>query len=180
MAGLDGIRASGVVIGTTARLAGSELTILGVSDEAAATLAAVPAELADNQVIVPSYLLSSGLSVGDRITVRTPSRSAEFTVAAGALAGQGVNGDSLITTAAAVEQLAPGAQTLAVWAAVDTAADLEEVTAGVNRLIAAEPDLAVGGAAPERAVVGAESGHHHHLGHRTTRRRRDHRDRWDR
>ena len=47
----------------------------------------------------------------------------------------------------------PDAPTLAVWAALEPGADLETVTAELNRMIAAEPDLTLGGSAPERAAV---------------------------
>ena len=75
--------------------------MLGVSKSAAAALGAIPAGLNDDSIIVPSYLLSAELSVGDRITVRTSTGSADFTVAAGALADQGLDGNSLVTTEAA-------------------------------------------------------------------------------
>lgn len=134
------------------------MTILGVDDRAAATLSAIPAGLTDGAVIVPGYLLSSGWSVGDRISVTTATGSAEFTVAAGSLAQQGVEGASLITTAAGLQQLAPDAPTLAVWAAMESGADVEKVTADLNRVIAAEPDLLLGGSAPERAAMASALG----------------------
>ena len=144
-AGADGLDPSG-------------LTILGVSERAAAALTAVPADLADDAVIVPSYLLSSGLAVGDRVMVSTATGFAEFRVAAGALARQGLNGDSLITTEAGLARVTGLAPTVAMWAAIDPGADLEQVTANVNTLIAAEPDLLLGGSAPERAAVSAALG----------------------
>jgi len=158
VANVDGIRTSGVAIGAALESSGIGTTILGVGEEAAAALAAVPAELRDDTVIVPSHLLSAGLSVGDRITVRASGGSSEFTVAAGTLARQGINGDSLITTAAAIARLAPDAAPVAVWAAVDPDADLATVTATLNRLIAPEDGLSLGGSAPERAAIGSELG----------------------
>lgn len=137
---------------------GSGMTLLGVSDEAAGALVAVPADLRDDTVIVPGYLLSAGLSVGDRITVNTPTGSAQFVVAAGALGRQGINGDSFITTAAGLDRIAPDAPTLAVWAAVDPAADLPDVVAGINQLIAPEAELSLGGSAPERAAASSALG----------------------
>ena len=52
----------------------------------------------------------------------------------------------------------PDAPTLAVWAALEPSADLETVTAELNRMIAAEPDLTLGGSAPERAAVATALG----------------------
>jgi putative ABC transport system permease protein len=132
------------------------LTILGVTDEAAATLVAVPAGLRDDTVILPNYLLSSGLAEGDRITVTTATGAAEFVVAAGVLASAG--GDALITTAAGLARLAPRAPVLAVWAGFDGDADLRSVMAAINQLVAAEPDLSLGGSAPERAAVSSALG----------------------
>ena len=158
VAATDGIRTSGVVIGAALEPTGVGTTILGVSDQAAAALAAIPAELTDDSVIVPNHLLSAGLSVGERITVRTSGGTGEFTVAAGTLALRGIDGDSLITTAAAATRLAPDAVPVAIWAAVDSGADLAAVTATLNRLIAPEAGLSLGGSAPERAAVGSELG----------------------
>ena len=139
-------------------LDGGGLTILGVSEQAEAGLTAVPAELSDDAVIVPSYLLASGLSVGDRVIVSTATGFADFRVTAGPLARQGINGDSLVTTAAGLARVTGDARTVAVWAAVDPGADLEQVMAGVNTLIATEPDLLLGGSAPERAAVSSALG----------------------
>lgn len=136
---------------------GRGLAILGVTDDAAASLVAVPAELRDDTIILPGYLLlSSGLAEGDRITVTTAAGSAEFVVAAGVLASAG--GEAMITTAAGLARLAPGAPVLAVWAGLDGDADLRSVTAAINQLIAAEPDLSLGGSAPERAAVSSALG----------------------
>jgi putative ABC transport system permease protein len=184
VAGIDGIRLSGMVNGTSIAGFGSAgigtaesgagprssadefpdgapgvgMTVLGVGDRAAATLAAIPTELSDTTVIVPSYLLSSELAVGDRITIHTATGSGDFTVATGVLGQQGVNGDSLVVTEAALRAMAPDAPALAVWAAVEPGADLQEVTAALNRLIAAESDLTLGGSAPERAAVSSALG----------------------
>jgi len=108
--------------------------------------------------LAPSHLLSVGWSVGDRVLVRTTTGSAEFTVAAGALSGQGIEGNSLVTTAAGLRKVMPDAPTLAVWAALEPSADLETVTAELNRMIAAEPGLTLGGSAPERAAVATALG----------------------
>ena len=164
VAQVDGIRLSGELRGTAiagfgaAEGAAQGMTILGASDRAAAALAAMPADLSDHTVIVPSYLLSSELAVGDRVPIQTSTGSGDFAVAAGVLGQQGINGDSLITTEAALQSLAPDAPPLAVWAAVEPGADLEEVTASLNRLIAAEPELSLGGSAPERAAVSSALG----------------------
>ena len=59
-----------------------------------------------------------------------PAGSGDFTVAAGALGEQGINGDSLVTTAAAL--LLPGAgraPVLPSGPAVEPGADLAKVTA---------------------------------------------------
>ncbi len=160
--GADGVRAGGGLPASTVVSIGAVggepeatdgLMILGVTPEAAGALGSAPDGLADDSVIVPSYLLSAGLAVGDRMTIRTPSGTGDFTVATGALAHQGINGDALVTTAAALRTLEPAAPTLAVWAGVDAGADLSELTATVNRIVAAQPDLALGGSAPERAAV---------------------------
>lgn len=164
VAQVDGIRLSGELRGTAiagfgaAEGAAQGMTILGVSDRAAAALAAMPADLSDHTVIVPSYLLSSELAIGDRVPIQTSTGSGDFAVAAGVLGQQGINGDSLITTEAALQSLAPDAPPLAVWAAVEPGADLEEVTASLNRLIAAEPELSLGGSAPERAAMSSALG----------------------
>ena len=183
VAATDGIGASGVVRGTPVVAAGlvggvsaspddrsgsgadagadgifGGLTLLGVTDEAAGALLEVPADLRDDTVIVPGYLLASGLAAGDRITVTTSTGSADFTVATGVLAQQDARGDALVTTAAGLARATQNAPVLAVWAKVDAGTDLPAVTAALNRLIADNPDLSLGGSAPERAAVSSALG----------------------
>ena len=164
VAQVEGIRLSGELRGTAVVGFGGDdglaqdMTILGVGDRAAAALGTMPTDLSDQSVMVPSYLLSAELAVGDRITIRTSAGSGDFTVMTGVLGEQGVNGSSLVTTEAALLSLAADARPLAVWAAVESGADLEKVTASLNRLIAAEPELSLGGSAPERAAVSSALG----------------------
>ncbi len=170
---VEGIASTGMVLGTTVSsaqvLAGggsssvpsepsegdpaAGLAILGVGPAAAATLDAAPATLQDDTVIVPDFLLRSGLAEGQRITIRTATGNADFTVAAGRLSRQGNSGDAMITTAAGLARLQPEAPVVAVWAALTTGADPGTVSAAVNRLIVTEPDLTLGGSAAERASM---------------------------
>ncbi|MGS0687668.1 ABC transporter permease [Nakamurella sp. GG22] len=160
-----GLRATAALPGAAADVTGpagdeiaTDATVLGLGDGADAVLPEVPAELRDDTVLVPGYLLSGSLSVGDRVTVTVGGRSGTFSVAAGALPDQGVNGGSFVLTGASLAKLAPDAAPLVIWAALEPGADAEQVTSELNRTIARTPELTLGGSAPERAATSSALG----------------------
>ncbi len=164
VAAQPGLRSTAAIPGAPADVTGpageiaTDATVLGLGDGANAVLPEVPAELRDDTVLVPGYLLSGTLSVGDPVTVTVGGRSGTFSVAAGALPDQGVNGGSLVLTGASLAKLAPDAAPLVIWAALDPGADAELVTSELNRIIARTAELTLGGSAPERAATSSALG----------------------
>ncbi len=165
VAAQPGLRATAALPGAPADIIGpageevaTDATVLGVGNGAGAVIPQVPAELRDDTVLVPGYLLSGQLSVGDRVTVTVGGRSGTFSVAAGALSDQGVNGGSFVLTGASLAQLTADPAPLVIWAALDAGADAEQVTSELNRTIARSPELTLGGSAPERAATSSALG----------------------
>ncbi len=165
VAAQPGLRAAAAIPGAAADVAGpggdevaTDATVLGVGAGAGAVLAEIPAELRDDTVLVPGYLLTGQLSVGDRVTVTVGGRSGTFSVAAGVLTDQGLNGGSFVLTGASLARLTADPAPLAIWAALDPGADAEQVTSDLNRIIARTADLSLGGSAPERAATSSALG----------------------
>jgi putative ABC transport system permease protein len=137
-----------------------QVTLLGAPADAAGVvrggLAALdqPGSGDAPPVLVPAWWLAGGtLDVGDLIIVTVAGHSQQFTVYAGRLPEAGTTGVSLVTTAAALQTLAPSAPTVVMWAALADTDDAPAVTSSLNSLVADHSDLYVQGSAAERASV---------------------------
>lgn len=106
-------------------------------------------------VLVPTWWVASGqVAIGDPLILNLDGRQEVFTVAVGRLTEAGVtNGDSLVTTAAALDRLAPHAPVLVLWGALGAEANPASVFASLNTLVADSPGIFVNGAVAERGSM---------------------------
>ncbi|MEO7124790.1 MAG: hypothetical protein ABI382_10205 [Nakamurella sp.] len=111
-------------------------------------------------VLVPGWWIADGrVQLGDQITLTSGALSEKFTVAVGRLSDSGVtSGDTLVTTAAALNHLAPHASDVVVWGAVDQDADAARVVGELNTPVAQQPSVYVNGAVAERGSMQATLG----------------------
>ena len=162
---VDGLEDVTALTGTTAASAelerlGSDIPVIGLTPAAAAIVIGGTADLTDDTVVVPPWAFGGGLERGDRVTLAVGSRTAEFVAVPGWLGQGGPGGRAAVITAAALAGLIGdrSAAPVAVWASVESGADLAELTGDLSAIVAPFPDLTSTGSAAEHAAVSSALG----------------------
>lgn len=128
-----------------------------VQAPSAAALAAARGGSALNEdtVLVPPWWTDAGMAIGSRLTLTVGGRSMPFTVAAGHLTDTGGT-STVMVSAAALQQLAPNARTVAVWAMLPENADAGAITSALQVATADQQNVQLTGSAEQRASTDDE------------------------
>ncbi len=139
--------------------AGTAVTLIGIPAGAGAVVrggmdALDTGDPALPAALVPSWWVGNGLvQVGDEITVTVGAHAQRFSVAVGHLNDAALRGLAVVTTDRALHALAPDADPIAIWAALDSGGDAAASVAALNSLLATQPEFFVTGSATERASM---------------------------
>lgn len=150
--GVPGIKATTevAVIDASVKDGESEVRVAGLRPDAGQVVAAGFGRLNDQVALAhASTLAMLGLGSGEQITVSYHGREATFTLQISDVADYTM----VVITSGALADLAPTAPVASLWAAAADRSHAGSVTAGVRKVMAQQPGLALAGSLPQSASV---------------------------